>query len=511
MSDTPHQSVAAGTPNIPAEEAPSPATTKATCCRRTLLRRHLRGLTALLLLCATGLAGAAFLVYGYGAATYRWRGLDVQVRLIPSIRGETRLIFTPLGEVRAQTHSTPVALAISLKEVSFEELKRFAKSPPDRQVLERDFTRSARVALTDFAARQVLLGMLGAALVPLVLRLKRARFYTLPALTGGAFVAFVFLHAASSFNPRAFANPTYTGSLQQANWIIALVKDGFMKADVLSDRLKRVADNLNTLYGRIESMPGVSRTADTIKVLHISDIHNNPAAAGFVTELADKMAVDVVVDTGDLTDLGLPVETELTRTLGQLRVPYLFVAGNHDSQATVNALRLNQNAVILHDVPVSLAGLTFIGSPDPSSARPGAGSVDTPDGALSAASDLLLANYRKSALPPDVVCVHNPKQAAALVGTAKLILCGHLHTASIEVKQSTVICNAGTTGAAGVRYFENREGVPFTAAVLFFSRASRPRLLYIDRVELSGNLGEYSLTRKSFETADAAVVGPMPH
>jgi predicted phosphodiesterase len=468
----------------------------------------LRATVALFLLCLGGLAGAAGMVYGFGASTYRWRGMDVEVRIVPSLRGETRFVFAPLGEVRAQTHNTPLTLSIALEEVSFEELKRFIQTPPARAELERDFKTKARSSLTDFAARQILLGMAGALLVPLVLRLRRARYYTVPPLAAGAFIAIVFFHAAGTFNPRAFNSPTYTGSLQQANWIIALVKDGFVKADVLSERLKRVAGNLNTLYSRIQSIPGVGHDRDTIKVLHISDIHNNPAAVDFVKELAEKMQVDVVVDTGDLTDLGLPIESNLTRGLAGLKVPYLFVAGNHDSLATVNLLRANPNAVILHDKAVPAAGLTFLGAPDPSASRPGQGSVDTPEGALQSASELLLGAYRGSVPLPDVVCVHNPKQAAALIGTAKIVLCGHLHTASIEMTQRTVICNAGTTGGSGVRYFENREGVPFTAAILFFSRTPEPRLLYIDRVSLAGNFGEYSLTRKSFEPAEGPVGAP---
>lgn len=459
-------------------------------------KRRLKAFVAMILLCIAGLGGSAFMVYGYGSSSYRWRGLDLQIRLIPSMHGETRLVFTPLGEVRAHTHRTPLTLSIAVQEVSFEELKRFLQKPPERAALEQEFQEKARHVLIDFSCRQVALGMAGALLVPLLLRLKKARFYTLPALTGGAFVAYIFFHTAGSFNPRAFANPTYTGSLQQANWIIALVKDGFMKADVLSVRLKQVADNLNTLYGRIQSIPGVSNR-ETIKVLHISDMHNNPAATGFVRELADKMGVDMVIDTGDLTDFGLPIETELARTMGQLKVPYLFVAGNHDSQATVKALALNRNAIFLHDEPVKVAGLSVIGSSDPSSARSGQGDYITPDDTLKAASDLLLQAYLKA--PADIVCVHNPKQAAAVIGKAKLVLCGHVHRASLETTQGTVVCNAGTTGGAGVSYFENKEGEPLTAAILFFSRTPDHRLLYVDRVTLAGNLGEYSLTRKSFE------------
>ena len=71
--------------------------------------------------------------------------------------------------------------------------------------------------------------------------------------------------------------------------------------------------------------------ADTLRILHISDIHNNVAAMNFVQELAADFHADAVIDTGDLTDYGLPVEATLSKGLARLPMPYLFVAGNHDS------------------------------------------------------------------------------------------------------------------------------------------------------------------------------------
>ena len=100
--------------------------------------------------------------------------------------------------------------------------------------------------------------------------------------------------------------------------------------------------------------------------------------------------------------------------------------------------------------------------------------------------------------PPDIVCVHNPPQADPLRGKVPLILCGHLHRAYIETQGVTVICNAGTTGGAGLRYFDRSEGVPLSAAVLTFALTPHPRLLFIDTIVLNGSLSEYSLTRRTF-------------
>lgn len=466
--------------------------------RATRARRWLRALVFVCSLFLLSLIGAGFTVTSFGAQTYHWRAFDVEVGIQPAMQGQTRLIFAPLGEVRAQTHATPMALNISLRGISFDKMKQLIVAPPPRKELEQEFEAMAQRSLRDFAWRQVALGAAGALLIPLLLRLRRPGWWGFCAVCGGGFVALTFLGTLRTFDKKAFETPTYTGSLREAGWIIALVKDGFMKVETLSEKLRGVARNLNTLYGRLNNVPGLAADVDTIHVLHVSDIHNNPAAVDFIRELAEKMRVDAVIDTGDLTDLGTPLETQLSGGLARLNAPYLFVAGNHDSQATVLAVRANRNAHILHNEPVAVAGLVVLGAPDPSSARFGPGSVDTPLDSLRAAADQLAADYRRAPAPPEIVCVHNPRQAESLVGQAALILCGHLHRAEIKVERGTVICNAGTTGAAGVRYFDRKEGVPFSAALLTFARSPRPHLLFIDQIVLEGSLGQYSIRRQTF-------------
>jgi predicted MPP superfamily phosphohydrolase len=476
----------------------------------------MRAVGAAILFFVLSLAGAAAAVVLFGAQTFHWRAFEVEASIAPSWQGETRLAFAPLGEIRARTHTTPVAFYASLRGVSFEDLRKLVASPPPRKELEADFLREARSDIQALVIRQVALGAAGALIVPVLFRFRKARYWLLCAAWGGTFVALVFYSGLRSFNPAAFDSPTYTGSLQQADWIITLVKDGFNKAEALSDKLRHVAANLNTLYGRINALPGSSGEPNAIRILHISDIHNNRAAVSFVRELAGRTGVDLVVDTGDLTDFGSPVETDLSRGLRQVPVPYVFVAGNHDSQSTVAAVASNPRAIILRGLPVQVAGLTLLGSPDPSSARPGPGNVDTPLPALKIAADNLLAalnTAHEAGTQADIVCVHDPKQAQSVLSKVPVVLCGHEHRAYIDTVGPTVICNAGTTGAAGARYLDARHGVPLSAAILAFSREPGHRLLYIDQVSLDASFGQYSITRRTFGPATllpATVSGHNP-
>lgn len=461
-----------------------------------------------LLLTVTSLLGAAFCVSSFGARTYRWQAFEVEARLQPAWPGQTRMLFPPLGEVRATTHHTPVVLSLSLQSLSLDKITKMALHPPPRAALERDFAQAARRDLRDFVSHEILWGMVGGLLAPLLLRIRRLRGWAFSGLIGGGATALLLLATWHSFNRHGFDTLTYTGSLRQAGAVIALSREALGKADALSDKLRLVAGNLNTLYGRINAVSGPVAPGDTVRILHISDIHNNAAAVDFVRELTEKFDVQAVIDTGDLTDYGTPVEARLTSGLARLPVPHVFLAGNHDSQATVNGLRAFANTRILDGPPIQVAGLTILGSPDPSSARAGLGSVDTSSEALTAAGTALAAQVRALPSPPDMVCVHNPQQADPVVGLVPLVLCGHLHQISVVSKGATVICNAGTTGGAGTRYLDRREGVPLSAAILTFTRAPHPRLLFIDEVVLNGSLSEYSITRHTYPTP--APIPPNP-
>lgn len=458
--------------------------------------------------------GAGIAVTAFGANSYRWRAFTIRVGVRPSLAGMSLLEVPPLGEVTAHTHRTPLLLYARLDAVSFDDLKRLALSSTPRATLERELRRFANRSAIDFAVRLLGWGAAGALLAPLLLRSRRTREWLGAPVIGALSVTVVLLMTRATFRPEAFQkHPTFRGSLQQAPWAISLVQNAVSNSEALGARLRNVSVNLQALYGRIGAAAAdPAGDEGTVRILHISDIHNNPAAIAFVKDLAQKFKASAVIDTGDLSDFGTPLEAQAAQGLRSLGIPYVFVAGNHDSNATMQAVEKNLGGIVLRqgDSPITVAGLRVIGSPDPAANRSGAGDVNTSADSLRQAGEALLSDFRSSQPPPDIVCVHNPRQAEPLQGVASVILCGHMHTPSVKTEGGTVICNAGTTGAAGERYFERPEGVPFSAAVLHFSLAQpkavgsdtttspRPRLLFIDQVNLQGSLREYSISRRAF-------------
>ncbi len=456
-------------------------------------------------------AGGIVTVSLLGRTLYSWHGFEVELRLMPAMQGATRLVLTPLGSVEAHTHAAPVVLIASLQGVRVEEIKKLLEAK--RESLARDFERAARADLRDFVLRQLLLASVGGLIAPAMMRRRRPRAILAGALIGAGCVGLVLANALTTFQGRAFEKPTYTGALKQAPWVIAFGRDAFTRFDALSQKLHTAAANFNLLYGRIAALPDGSAADEgpnTFRVLHISDLHDNTAALDFVRDVAAQFKVAFIVDTGDLTDFGIPPETFMVQGIAKLPYPYLFVAGNHDSRSITDALRTAPNVTVLNGQVVTFQGVTLLGLPNPASDRTGSGSVDATTEALHANGEKLLQVVRSLPAPPDILAVHDPEEAIPLWNHVPLILFGHEHRDYIDAKPAsdlpqsmrTVCCNAGTTGAAGFRYLEKAQGVPFSCAVLTFRRpvapGGHPTLRSIDLIRLSGSLGEYSIAHSPF-------------
>ncbi|HZO89567.1 MAG TPA: metallophosphoesterase [Chthonomonadaceae bacterium] len=542
-------------------------TTAGARARPAAYRRPAARIAFVLLFVMLTLSGAVMAVSVLGRSRYAWHGFEVEVRLLPDSVGQTRLVLTPLGEVRAHTHAAPITLVASLEALNIEEIQKLIRSTPTREMLAHDLERVARRDLNDFITHQLLMAGLGGLLAPVLLRSRHLWAYALSGLLGMLLVGGTLGSALTTFNGKAFESPTYSGTLKEAPWVIQFGKDAFTKIEALSQKLVTVANNLNVLYGRIAALPdrlAPEDNAHAFRILHVSDLHNNLAALDFIHEVANQFHIDMIVDTGDLTDFGSPPETLMVRGIAKLPYPYVFVLGNHDSRTVAAALAKLPNVTLLNGQVVTVKGIRLLGLPNPASDRAGPGSVDTTPAELQAGGEALLRTVVNLPQPPDIVAIHDPEESRPLWGRVPLILCGHEHRLYLEYHTgpvsgemptappgaavraadasappgmtsayTTILCNAGTTGAAGLRYFEKEAGVPFSCAVLTFDRATvpdanaptdtaspsadseqtvsakRPQLRAIDLIKLDGNLREYSISHQTFN-APSVTVPPTP-
>ncbi len=236
-------------------------------------------------------------------------------------------------------------------------------------------------------------------------------------------------------------------------------------------------------------------------LLHVSDLHLNPAGFDLVAQVVQQFEVDGVLDTGDITDWGSAPETNLITSIGNLGVPYVFIRGNHDSAVTAAVVASGPDATVLDYSATTLAEVPVVGAPDPRfTPDKGTGDVDFPEEELAATGEVLAAVVEDLEVPPAFALVHDPKQAPALDGVVPVVLAGHTHDREVtEMDGGTLLMVQGSTGGAGLRALEGEYPEPLTCTVLYVD-ARTGQLQAYDDITLGGlGLAEATIARTVVE------------
>jgi predicted MPP superfamily phosphohydrolase len=297
--------------------------------------------------------------------------------------------------------------------------------------------------------------------------------------------------AAATWRPAALSQPTYTGLLVNANSLIGSAQDIVARFDAYRASLEDLVSNVSTLYSTLSTLPPPGGADDSVALLHVSDIHLNPAGLDLVQQVVTQFDVDGVLDTGDLTDWGSQQENPLVSRVGTLGVPYVFTRGNHDSTVTAQLVAAQPNATVLDDSAVTVAGIEVIGTPDPRFTP----DPDADDGleSLEETGAGLAAFARALPEPPAVAMVHDPEQAPPLDGVVPLVLAGHTHEREVtRLDGGTLLMVQGSTGGAGLRALQGEFPEPLTCTVLYLDPGTGALTAY-DQITLGG-LGRTEVT-----------------
>lgn len=133
-----------------------------------------------------------------------------------------------------------------------------------------------------------------------------------------------------------------------APWMVGLAQETFGKIETVGENLEIIAKNLNLLYERLDNLQPLGETTDEFKILHVSDLHNNPAGMDFVLRVADLFGADMIIDTGDISDFGTPLEALLLEQLNHIDIPYFFIPGNHDAPAIIDRMNQIPNVTVVN-------------------------------------------------------------------------------------------------------------------------------------------------------------------
>ncbi|THV38636.1 metallophosphoesterase family protein [Glycomyces buryatensis] len=419
---------------------------------------------------------------------------ETTMSLRPDVHGETVVNIPPLGDVVFDSHDGPIGVNLTLNSVDPEAAQTIVNTSDGvssaSEGLASEVTEAVGRVVFAALAIVTLCGLLVGALV---FRTMRRTLFT--AITSLAVTAAMMGYAASTLRPESISQPRYEGLLAYAPSVVGNAEDIAVNYEEYVANLQKFVTNISEFYALAMDMPQLGINDDSIKVLHVSDIHLNPSAWHVMESVVDQFDIDAVADTGDMNDWGSEQEAEIfSRGVEQIDCPYVFVKGNHDSAITVAALAAYDNVVILDGEVQEVEGLRFGGVGDPRFTQD-KGNLPTSEYAqqMLTESGERLNTAIEDAGGADLAMVHEPEMAVPLTGSVPLVLAGHTHERAVQdLGEGTTLMVEGSTGAAGIRTFQSETPLKMQLDVLYFNPDSKALTAY-DSIDL-GTVGESDVT-----------------
>ncbi|UXY20707.1 metallophosphoesterase [Streptomyces cynarae] len=414
--------------------------------------------------------------------------MNTTMTLRPSLAGGTKINVSPLGALELNSHRAPVRLDVNVDQLDPDRSQELVDHPERISGLQQEITHDVEHGTLDLALRSCVAVVAGATALGLAVYRRPRR-----ALAAGG-LAFTLLGASgatayATWNPESVLEPKFSGLLSSAPSLVGNARSIVTEFDVYQQELARLVTNVTKLYDVTSTLPAYQPDPTTIRVLHVSDIHLNPASWKIIASLVKQYDVNVIVDSGDTMDHGTAAENRFLDPIADLGAPYVWVRGNHDSLTTQRYLEHMKNVHVLDDGrAVSIAGLRFAGTGDPQftpdrSVTPGGDRAEELAGARLATA---LRDQKAAGRPVDIAIAHEPTAARQVDGDVPLVLAGHLHHEGMEImKYGTRLRIEGSTGGSGLRAVERQYPAPIEASILYLDRDTR-HLQAWDEIRLGG-------------------------
>ncbi|MEU0134820.1 metallophosphoesterase [Streptomyces sp. NPDC006296] len=414
--------------------------------------------------------------------------MDTTMTLRPSMTGGTKINVSPLGALELDSHHAPVRLDVDVDQLDPERSQALVKHPERLSGLQDEVTGDVAAGTRELAVRSCVAVVSGATALGLVVYRRPRR-----ALAAGglalALLAASGVSAYATWNPKSVLEPKFSGLLSSAPSVVGDARSIVTEFDVYQQELARLVTNVTKLYDATSTLPVYQPDPATIRVLHVSDIHLNPAAWHIIASLVEQYEIDVIIDSGDTMDHGTAAENGFLDPVEDLGAPYVWVRGNHDSRQTQEHLEKTKNAHVLDEGrTVSVAGLRIAGTGDPQftpdRSRPVGGKAAEQLAGMRLAS--ALRDQRRAGTPVDIAVAHDPDAARETDGTVPLVLAGHVHhRVNRLLPLGTRLKVEGSTGGGGLRAVQNRKPEKVRASVLYLDRPTR-HLQAWDEITLGG-------------------------
>lgn len=446
----------------------------------------------------SALLGALVFVSVLGHQDFRVEALYVRLSIQPSLSGYTELEIPPLATVRAHTHHSPLRISARLESIDPQSVEKMLEKKQSRTSLLNTYTGSLRTAAVLFTLKLLLLSAAGGSFGVFMWRRRPGIVHLQGALVAVAALVILLAGTYFTYDTGKFKNPEYDGVLKIAPWAISLAGDALGQLDNLSNKMGLVADNVHQLFSQIDKLQTFGEDREgMVRVLHVSDIHNNPASMAYIKRISELFGVDMIIDTGDITDYGTPLENLLLERLSSLKAPYLYIPGNHDSPETVKKMRSIPGVTVLDGAALTVKGLRIMGVADPASKS---NDIQPPSlDMVPVYAGEIEKTLEEQADQPDILATHNHRIARLLAGKAPVILYGHDHRLSVDQEDGTVFIDPGSTGAAGMRRLQG-DRTPYSVVIQYYAPVEgKMKLLAADSITVKNLDSGFHVERYVFD------------
>jgi predicted phosphodiesterase len=406
----------------------------------------------------------------------------------------------------------PARVSIDVRTVNREAAQRVAEGQlPDVEAVRGEARDAVASYLRELLLLAFLCGALAGVVVALAVRGRGApRLRWLFGAAGGTAVAGC-LALALLLPPRGeIADPEYYANGPDIPVALRTIEQAQGSAREISEELNE------QLVGLAQLVSSSSQRArgDIHGAVVASDLHNNLLALPALERAVGRRPFFFV---GDLTSSGSPFEFSLVRRIVGVGHPFVFVSGNHDSDALVRRMALAGGIVLTErgrlredgtfgPLVTRVRGLRVAGYADPferrASERFRARGEPRPD----AEQREEFRDWLRPLLGRvDVVMVHEPQLAEDAAEELRLnpprrplvLLTGHTHTPSFRSSENLVELNGGTVGGGGTGNLEKNQ--PFGLAVLIYAREGGFEPTAADLVEIDAHGGSARAERFRIE------------
>jgi predicted phosphodiesterase len=423
----------------------------------------LRGLRLLVLALAVGLGGAsATSLFPTTVETDHYRA-EVRLSAIPTFIstihsptsfGDLDLEFTgpfpaPGVDATVQVRDTITSL-FDERRVSIESLQ-----PSDQEITDALGSGLIELALK-FSGGVLVVGVAAIALIAYARRRRpTARQALSVGLAGVLAIGGAGIGMAGTYQPDHLSRFRTTGLLGTVRSNAGLLAGVQARAQQVTPYVT----NLLALSAALQEkfIPVDVNKPAAARFLLVSDIHGANQYP-VMKRIIDEEKITAVIDSGDLLNFGSVTEAEVSgifTSIKNLKVPYIFVRGNHDAtsltdQGLLRRMAAIPNVVMLEPVPhaytqLDINGVSIAGFNDPRFFGDDSKNMAQKEQPAADAFNRAYASRPR----PDIVVTHEPV-AANMVNSATLLVNGHLHKDELEGNRIGV----GTfTGGGTVSHF----------------------------------------------------------